>query len=65
MRDADVGEVEVLLGEFGTSKDEALMSVRRDDTFGVSLGKEAVFSALDRVPETPIDGACKRLASVS
>ena len=51
LRDAYVCNMQAIWGELGAYKDEAPMPVRRDGAFRVSLGKEAVFAALDMIPE--------------
>ena len=50
--DADVGDVEAVLGEFGAEDDETPMAVGGYGAFGVTLGKEAVLAVLEMVAGT-------------
>ena len=52
-RYADVGDVETVLGEFGTEDDEAPMSVGRSGRV-ITYGKEAVFTMLQMISELRI-----------
>ena len=52
-RDLDVGDVEVVLCEFGTEEDEAEVSVRGDGRV-ITYGKEAVFAMLQMISELRI-----------
>ena len=49
--DFDIRDMQAGLCEFGAGEDETQVSVRRDGAFRVSLGKEAVFAALDMISE--------------
>ena len=51
LRDAYVCYMQAILCKFGAGSDKAPMPVGRDGAFRVSLGKEAVFAALDMIPE--------------
>ena len=58
-RDADVGDVELVLCEFGAEDDEAPVTVGRHEAFCVSLSEEAVFAVLKMIAKTPFEHARK------
>ena len=49
--DDDVGKVDSSLNDVRAGEDEVPMIGRKDCAFGVSFGKEAVFSLLDMIAE--------------
>ena len=58
----DVGDVEVILGEFGAGEDEAPMSFWGCVFASRTLGKEAFAGTFDGVAVSAGDGACKGFA---
>ena len=60
--DFNVGDVKFVLRDYGAGKDEAPMTVRRDNSFRVSFDKVAVFAPLNMIAEATSERAGKGLA---
>ena len=55
--DADVGDIQLVLGEFGTKDDEAPVSVGGYNAFRITSGEEAVFALYKVVTKTTFEHA--------
>ena len=60
--DADVGNMEFVLRKPGTGEDEAPMTVRRNNSFGLPFGEIAFFGLCDIISEAATERAGKGLA---
>ena len=57
--DADVGDMQLVMCEFGAEDDESPVTVGRHEAFRVALSEKTVLTVLKMIAKTPIEHARK------